>query len=280
MLTVWRSRRRALLACTACNELDRTRWSARLGSADAQLALGERLAAGDGVEKNLDEALVWLEKAAEDGSVPAQMRLVELYGERGAPEDAARAERWLRAAAEAGDARAQVMLAERILAAGGDDAEAAKWIARSAEAGDPRGQLAQARRLAREPGKEAEVLALLTRAAEQGDPDAAWELARVGAAGAAGVDAEALMKWLSAAAEGGHAAAQHALGTRYASGTGVAGGPRPGADLVRAFGGPGLCSRPRRRSDSSIRPAGAPTRARPRPRSGSGSPPSRSGPRR
>ena len=269
----------ALLACTACNELDRTRWSARLGSADAQLALGERLAAGDGVEKNLDEALVWLEKAAEDGSVPAQMRLVELYGERGAPEDAARAERWLRAAAEAGDARAQVMLAERILAAGGDDAEAAKWIARSAEAGDPRGQLAQARRLAREPGKEAEVLALLTRAAEQGDPDAAWELARV-AAGAAGVDAEALIEVAERGGRGGArgraARARHALCEWH----GRCGGPRPGADLVRALGGPGLCGGSggarTRLSDRSA----APTRARPRPRSGSGSPPSRSGPRR
>ena len=125
----------ALLAFTACNEIDRTRWSARIGSNDAQRALGERLVAGDGVERNLDEALVWFEKAAEDGSVPAQMRLVELYGERGAPEDATRAERWLRAAAVAGDARAQVLLAERILAAGGDDAEAAKWIAASAAAG-------------------------------------------------------------------------------------------------------------------------------------------------
>jgi TPR repeat protein len=178
-------------ALLACNELDRTRWSARLGSAEAQLALGERLAAGDGVEKDLDEALVWLEKAAEDGSVPAQMRLVALYGERGAPEDAARAEHWLRAAAEAGDGRAQAELAERILAAGGDDAEAAKWIARSAEAGDPRGLVAQAQRLAREPGNDAEVLALLTRAAEQGDPDAAYELARVGAA-SANVEVEAL----------------------------------------------------------------------------------------
>ncbi|MGH7337922.1 MAG: tetratricopeptide repeat protein, partial [Myxococcota bacterium] len=152
----------ALLAFTACSELDRTRWKARLGSADAQRALGERLASGDGVEADLDEALVWFEKAAEDGSVAAQMRLALIYGERSGPEDAARAERWLRAAAEAGDARAQGMLAERIVAAGGDDAEAAKWIARSAEGGDPRGQLAQALRLAREPGKQAEVLALLT----------------------------------------------------------------------------------------------------------------------
>ena len=37
--------------------------------------------------------------------------------------------------------------------------------------------------------------------------------------------------------------------TRYASGTGVAAGPRPGADLVREIGGPGLCGRLRRRSD-------------------------------
>src|SRR5438132_8609492 len=87
----------ALLACTACNQVDRTRWSARLGSADAQRALGERLATGDGVERNLDEAFVWLEKAAEKGSIPAQLRLVALYGERAGPDDAARAEHWLRA---------------------------------------------------------------------------------------------------------------------------------------------------------------------------------------
>src|SRR5262249_16278043 len=61
----------ALFACTACNEVDRTRWSARFGSDDAQVALGERYAAGDGVERNVDEALVWFEKAAGDGSLRA-----------------------------------------------------------------------------------------------------------------------------------------------------------------------------------------------------------------
>ena len=115
--------------------------AARFGAADAQLALGERLASGDGIERNFDEALGWLEKAAEQGSPPAQLRLVDLYAERNAGEDAARAERWLRAAAEAGERarsssrppRAAVTLRE---AASGS---------RRREAGDPRGLLAQAR---------------------------------------------------------------------------------------------------------------------------------------
>src|SRR6185436_20212661 len=113
------------------------------------LALGERYAAGDGVEKSLDEAFGWLEKAAENGSVAAQMKLVALYGERGAPDDQARAERWLRAAADAGDAHAQALLADKILAAGGDAAEIDRLLERSAAGGDPRGQVARAKRLAR-----------------------------------------------------------------------------------------------------------------------------------
>ena len=46
----------AAFTLLACSELDRTRWSARLGSSEAQRALGERFATGDGVEQNLDEA--------------------------------------------------------------------------------------------------------------------------------------------------------------------------------------------------------------------------------
>jgi uncharacterized protein len=269
----------AALALLACNEVDRTRWIARLGSADAQRALGERYASGEGIERNLDEAFVWLEKAAEHGSVAAQMRLVALYGERGGPDDAARAERWLRAAAEAGDAHGQVRLAEQILAKGGDEAEAAKWIASAAEKGDPHAQLLQARRLARQPGREAEAVPLLTRAAEQGDADSAWELARLGTAGSAGIDAAATLKWLTQAAEAGQPAAEHELGNRYASGKGVA------QDLAQArvwyerSANQGM-GPAQKRSASSIRPAVAPTRTRSRPRNGSASPPTRRCPRR
>ena len=206
------------LACAGCSEVDRTRWSARLGSADAQRALAERLLAGDGVEQDVDEGITWLEKAAEGGSVDAQLRLVDLYGERKTPGDEERALRWLRAAAESGDARGQIRLAERLLASGGDRAEAEQLIASAAEAGDARALLLQAERLAEQPGKDAEVVALLQRSAEQGEPEAAWKLVLVAASGRGGIDVATALQWMQKAADAGHPAAQHAIGDRYAAG--------------------------------------------------------------
>jgi len=159
----------------------------------------------------------------------------------------------------AGDARAQVTLGEKILAAGGDASEAGQWIEKSAASGDPHGMVAQARRLARLSGKDAEVLALLTRAAEQGDPRRRVEIARAGAAGVKDIDAETALRWLRAAADAGHPAAQATLGERYAIGNGVDADLAKARGVVRALGRTGLCAGAGGASGSSIRPATAPT---------------------
>ncbi|MGI9592092.1 MAG: hypothetical protein ACR2P8_12040, partial [Myxococcota bacterium] len=86
-----------------CSETDRMRWQARFGSESAQLELGQRLIEGEGAERDVEDGLGWLEKAAEAGSRPAQKKLVTFYGDRRLGDDLERVERWLRAAAASGD---------------------------------------------------------------------------------------------------------------------------------------------------------------------------------
>jgi uncharacterized protein len=210
-----------VLACAGCSEVDRTRWSARLGSSNAQRALGERLLSGDGVEQDVDEGIAWLEKSAEGGSVDAQLRLAEIYDQRGQPGDPERVLHWFRAAAEAGDARGQIRVAEHLLATGGDQAEAYRLIESAAEAGNARAQLRQAARLAEQGGRDVEVVSLLRRSAEQGEAEAAWKLAVIGMAQRGGIDDTETLRWLQQAAETGEPGAQHALGSRYAAGAGA-----------------------------------------------------------
>jgi TPR repeat protein len=212
----------ALLAVgsLACSDADRTRWSARFGSAESQYVMGERHVTGRGVEADLELALEWFEKAAEQGHLPSQMRLVELYEERDAEGDASRASHWLKAAAEAGGPEAQYRFG-RHLADAGESAAGAIWIEKAAEADHPAAQVVLARRLAwEEGGDRAEVIALLKKAALQGDPDGAFELARVAENGVVEMSDEEISKLLLDAAEKDHAGAQFAVAERYARGAG------------------------------------------------------------
>ena len=76
---------------------------------DAQDALGELYQLGThGYARDVEQAVVWATKAAEQGHAPAQSRLGRLYlaGE-GVPRDAERGLAWVRRAAEQGYAPAQ-----------------------------------------------------------------------------------------------------------------------------------------------------------------------------
>lgn len=70
-----------LLARTAKSDADRQRaltvlrGAAAKGHAAAQYALGHRYEMGDGVEKDLDQAMQWYEQAAKQGDVLAVQRL-------------------------------------------------------------------------------------------------------------------------------------------------------------------------------------------------------------
>ena len=82
------------------------------GDAAAQVAVGERYAAGQGIAQDLKQAAGWYRKAAEAGNAAGEVRLAELYRDgRGVERDAAQAAEWYRRAAEQGDAGAQGTLA-------------------------------------------------------------------------------------------------------------------------------------------------------------------------
>jgi TPR repeat protein len=85
---------------------------AEQGVPTAQAALGAMYMDGQGVARNIPEAMKWLGLAADQGMAAAQLRLGTLYllGDGVAP-DAAKAAQWFKAAADKGMAKAQVNLA-------------------------------------------------------------------------------------------------------------------------------------------------------------------------
>ena len=81
---------------------------AEQGNAEAQYSLGVCYRCGDGVEKNLEEAIKWYKKAAEQGYAKAQYNLAVCYdSEYGVEKNVEEAVKWYRKSAEQGYARAQ-----------------------------------------------------------------------------------------------------------------------------------------------------------------------------
>lgn len=93
---------------------------ANSGDAAAQVQLGDNYrAAGDALLRNplqsaefYKQAIAWYSKAAEQGSIPAELHLAALYrdGGKGFPRDPAQSAVWYRKAAEQGDVTAQATL--------------------------------------------------------------------------------------------------------------------------------------------------------------------------
>jgi TPR repeat protein len=177
----------ALLAC-GCDDLDSLRWQARIGDADAQRALAERHAAGDGVDADAAEAQRWYTLAAESGDAVSQLALAGIFAE--APlNDEARSRVWLERAAQNGLGEAQAQLAT-LLRESGDGREAFEWFLAAATRGHAPAQFA------------------VSESYRLGD--------------GVGVDAAQSLEWLRKSAEGEHAEAQFELGRRYEQGDGVA----------------------------------------------------------
>lgn len=113
------------------------RQAAMRGDATAQMEVASRFAAGEGVERDLQQSFQWYGRAAAQGLAIAQYRLAALY-ERGlgTARDTERARVWYARAAEQGNVKAMHNLA--VLNASGrrsDYAAAAKWFALAAEFG-------------------------------------------------------------------------------------------------------------------------------------------------
>jgi len=89
--------------------------SAGTGSAAAQIKAGDAYAAGTGSERSsrqlaadYKEAANWYRKAANQGSIAAEIKLADLYRDgRGVTRDMAQAVVWYKKAADQGDASAQ-----------------------------------------------------------------------------------------------------------------------------------------------------------------------------
>jgi len=78
-----------------------------------QCMLGYKYLDGDGVEKNIPEAVKWFKLAAGNGDVYAAYTLGKTFHEGdGIPQDYAEAMKWFRLAAEMGDANSQYRVAE------------------------------------------------------------------------------------------------------------------------------------------------------------------------
>jgi hypothetical protein len=92
---------------------------AKAGDADAQFYLGYMYSFGESVPTDLAQAVVWYQKAAEQGHIHGQFSLGLMYDTGGGvPKDPARAAIWYRKAAEQGFAKAQTNLG--LLYANGD----------------------------------------------------------------------------------------------------------------------------------------------------------------
>ena len=177
-----------------------------IGFGEAAFNLGILYEDGLGVARDLERAVGYYRRGAENGSVKAQFRIGKLYwqGAPGIPPDRVGGRRYL------------------ALAAAGGDSEAAELLQ---SGGAPEGPLAEADR-AQSRGDSAAAAAILQTAAEAGDPRAQTRLAWCFEAGR-GVprDLPAAARWFGKAAAAGDGEAMYALAVMHATGAGQAQDP-------------------------------------------------------
>ena len=124
---------------------------AKRGDTDAQFELGLRYLTGEGFEKNEEEGIAWLQKAAEAG----HLRAMHVYGslfEDGVtvPKDPAKAVEWYEKSANGGFVMAQHALAVAYELGQGvkkDGAKAAEWFEKAAAQNYPPAMAALASKL-------------------------------------------------------------------------------------------------------------------------------------
>ena len=195
-----------------------------------QYNLGVLYEQGLGVDPNLQSAIAYYRRAAENGFVPAQLRYAQflLYGEE-IPADPAAAEQWYCAAAEQGNATAQYSLALLLLERKEDPMaheRGLSWLLLAAENGEEGARYTlginylHGGRLTQDYAKAA---LYLTPTAEAGRADAQYYLAIMCLEGwGRPVDTAEAWKWLQLAAAGGSELAKdglQSLGDRFSPAT-------------------------------------------------------------
>jgi TPR repeat protein len=137
----------AYLETVTLPEFTKVMLKAQSGERESEYLLALIYAEGRLVPKDFVAARGWMLKSAEQGYVPAQAGMGEMYlrdiGHNGVIPDYVDAERWLRSAAMQGDADAQVWLGkgyERGYFGTFDYREALKWLRKAAAQGLPDAQ--------------------------------------------------------------------------------------------------------------------------------------------
>ena len=121
---------------------------ASAGDVTAEFQVADAYAAGKGAPReprqlaaDYKQAAAWYQKAAEQGNIPAQIHLADLYRDgRGVTRDMAQAVAWYRKAADQGDAGAQGTLGLLYSVGMGiprDDVEAYYWLSLAAAVKSP-----------------------------------------------------------------------------------------------------------------------------------------------
>ncbi len=175
--------------------------------------------------KNYAEAMKWFRKAAEQGSVTAQVMIGGLYLQgHGVTKDYVEAMKWFRKAADQGSAKAQVMIGYNYMGGVGvtkDYDEAMRWYRKAADQGDARGQYEYANNL-HVTQYYAEAMRWYKKAADQGNIPSYVGIASLYYEGH-GVtkDYDESLKWLLRAADQGNPKAMDAIGVMYEKGHGV-----------------------------------------------------------
>ncbi|WP_395737841.1 tetratricopeptide repeat protein [Prosthecobacter sp.] len=130
-------------------------WADR-GDADAQFEIGLRKLTGEGVKKNVEEGIKFVEKAAKQKHLRAQHVMGTIYEDGvGVKQDLAKAAEWYRTSAELGFALSQHSLASLYEEGKGvkkDTAKAAEWFKKAADQGYMQSQTAYAAKLERGEG--------------------------------------------------------------------------------------------------------------------------------
>jgi len=196
------------------------------GYPQAQCALGNEHARGEGVPQDYAEAVRWFLKAADQESSCGQFMLGVMYAEgQGVPQNHAEAERWFSKAAGQGHADAQFNLGVGYYKGQGvpqDYREAVRWFRKAAELGHAQAQNNLGAMYAEGQGvpqNYAEAERWFSKAAEKGVADAQKHLGFLYYK--VQQDYRRAVRWFRKAAELGHAQAQNNLGVMYAEGQGV-----------------------------------------------------------
>jgi TPR repeat protein len=148
--------------------------AAAAGDAEAQYLMGLAYLDGRETGRNLEQAVGWLERAAEKNHPKALFALSEVYSDGTVPQDSKRSLAYLKRSAEAGLPDAQHNLGLRYATdrdGRPDMPNAIAWLTKASTAGDPESQFALAEVLENGPGSHrnlAESLAWMRRSADQG----------------------------------------------------------------------------------------------------------------